>query len=141
MDQMLFFLGTDSEDKLSFWWNFGDRIFLTDGVIKKDFLETGLAQVLASEYPNEIKIDLQPTPRKRKKIYSLLPSTSKILKRWRGMGYILRPIWKKILCALRRAANGEDPAAFNARVKLFLGEKKFPSQTLKQVLLRYQERQ
>lgn len=138
MDQMATFLGTDTEDKLLFGGIWGPN-FLNDGVVKRDFLETGLAQVLASEYPNEIKIDLQPRLEKEKKYTLYSHPQAKFLSVEGAWGYFA-PDMKENYAILKKSVQAESPAAFDARVNLFLAEKNFPSPTLKQVL-RYQERQ
>jgi hypothetical protein len=49
VDEMALFLATDSEDKMLYGGVWGLN-FLNDGVVRKDFLETGLAQELALAY-------------------------------------------------------------------------------------------
>ena len=55
---MVHFLSTDNYDKLYYGGVWGPN-FLNDGVIVKDFLQTGLAEVLVKQYQTELQNDFQ----------------------------------------------------------------------------------
>jgi GcvH upstream region-like protein len=139
LDEATVFLGTDSDDKAAFGGAWGPN-FLNDGVIKKDFLETGLAAILAEHYREEIAGELQTRLEKEKRYVAYAhPQAQENVSAEAVWGYFAPQI-KGGLEALKRADNAADPEAFAQRVDLFLAEKQFPSSTLRQ-LLRYQQRQ
>lgn len=71
VDEMAIFLATDSEDKLLFGGMWGPN-FLNDGVIRKDFLETGLAQELIAYYQGDLEEELQKKLEKEKTLNYIL---------------------------------------------------------------------
>jgi GcvH upstream region-like protein len=138
LDEMAVFLGTDNEDKQLFGGVWGPN-FLNDGVIKNDFLKTGMGEILAASYPNEINPDLLNRLEKEKKFVLYTHPQAKFLNVMGAWNYFA-PDLKNNFEAIRNASDPSDPEIFSARVKLFLGEKKFPASTLRQVL-RYQQKQ
>lgn len=137
LDQMTLFLGTDSNDKLLFGGVWGPN-FLNDGVIQKDFLETGLASMLAKAYMENLSNDLHNRLEKEKHYNLYSHPQAKFLNAENAWNYFA-PNLKESLQALKKS-NQSDDDAFDARVSLFLAEKQFPAPSLKQVL-RYQEKQ
>lgn len=138
LEEMALFLGTDAEDKLYYGGLWGPN-FLNDGVIKKDFLETGLAPVLASNYSGEIKSDLYSRLEKEKKFTLYKHPYANFINAESAWAYFA-PTLKGQLQTLQTTSNPEDSKAFAARVNLFLEEKKFPAAALRHVLA-YQEKQ
>jgi GcvH upstream region-like protein len=138
LDEMVLFLSTDTEDKNLYGGVWGPN-FLNDGVIKKDFLQTGLGGVIAAQFSKELEIDLSPrlTQEKRFTPYSH-PEASFVSAE--SIWSYAAPEIKKNFDTLRKGKNPTDLATFNARVGLYLNEKKLPQQYLKQ-FLRYQEQQ
>lgn len=138
LDEMVAFISTDSFDKLLFGGAWGPN-FLNSGVIKEDFLETGLAAMLIAQYPNELRGDLGTRLEKEKrfKLYShpQAPFIS-VESAWSNFS----PSMKTNLDVLRSMQDPVTLEAINARIALFLGEKQFPAPLLRQVM-RYQERQ
>lgn len=138
LDEMVIFLGTDKQDKLLFGGLWGPN-FLNDGVIKNDILKTGLGTILAEQYPGDIKSDLFTRLEKEKRYSLYVHPQAKFLNVESAWGYFA-PELKGNFDTLRSSNDPMDVDAFNARVALFLGEKKFPAPILRQVL-RYQEKQ
>jgi|688.fasta_scaffold20110_6 GcvH upstream region-like protein len=138
LDQLALFLGTDAQDKLLFGGLWGPN-FLNDGVIKKDFLETGLAELLASQYPVEIDQDLQLRLEKEKRYSPYTHPQAYFLGADTAWSYFA-PAIKKNLEILRLSPSATAPEALEARINLFLAERNFPSTALRQVLM-YQQRQ
>lgn len=138
LDDLVVFLGTDSEDKLLFGGVWGPN-FLNDGVVKKDFLQSGLAEVLAASYADLIVTDLQPRLEKEKRFVPYVHPRAKFLSAESAWAY-LSPNIKSDFDALRTISDVNDPKAFSTRINLFIGERKLPSPVLRQVL-RYQEKQ
>lgn len=138
LDEMAAFIGTDSQDKQLFGGAWGPN-FLNSGVMRKDFLENGLAAMLIAQYPDEIQKDLEKRLEKEKRfaLYShpQAPFIS-IASVWTNFA----PYMKTHYDALRNASNPVDAEAINARIALFLGEREIPSHLMRQVM-RYQEKQ
>lgn len=138
VDEMALFLGTDNEDKRLYGGAWGPN-FLNDGVIRKEFLETGLAQELVQAYQEEIRDSLNKRLEKEKKFALYTHPQARFLSAENAWSYFA-PDMMTYLNVLQTTKDSADAEAFDSRVKLFLAEKKFPSPMLKQVL-RYQEKQ
>lgn len=138
VDDMALFLATDNEDKLLYGGVWGPN-FLNDGVIRKDFLETGLAQELALAYRQDLQEDIEKRFVKEKKYVLYTHPQAKFLGVENIWNYFA-PTMNAHYDTLRAAQEGLDADAFNSRVKLYLGEKQLPSPMLRQIL-RYQEKQ
>lgn len=138
VDEMALFLATDNEDKMLYGGVWGPN-FLNDGVIRKDFLETGLAEELALAYREDLQEDINKRSAKEKKFALYSHPSAPFLNIESVWGYFA-PQMNTHFAALRATENGLDPDAFNSRVQLYLAEKKFPSSTLRYIL-RYQEKQ
>ena len=138
LDEMVAFIGTDAEDKLLLGGIWGPN-FLNDGVISKDFMQTGLGGILASQYAGDISVDFAARQEKEKR-YSLyvhpqVPSIG-VESAWNYFS----PAMSTYFYQMRTAKDPVNPSAFQARTALFLLEKQFPQQLMRQVL-RYQEKQ
>lgn len=138
LNEMIAFLATDMDDKLLFGGMWGPN-FLNDGVIKKDFLQTGIAEILAMQYATEIAPDFEKRMALEKRYSLYTHPEANFISTSTAWSYFA-PSMLSNYEALQKANATLDPAAFSARVKLYLGEKSFSPQMLKQVL-RYQERQ
>lgn len=138
LDEMVVFLGSDSEDKLIYGGAWGPN-FLNDGAIKKDLLATGLGEILAAQYMNEIAPDLATKFEKEKRYQLYTHPNAKYISvntAWEFFAPSLKSAYETFLTS----KNPSDPEAFASRIRLFLGEKEFPAPMLNQIL-RYQERQ
>src|ERR1700722_11523304 len=71
VDEMALFLATDNEDKMLYGGFWGPN-FLNDGVIRKNFLETGLGVELALAYGEDLQDDIHKRSAKEKnyRLYS-----------------------------------------------------------------------
>ncbi len=138
VEQMAQFIGTDSEDKTLFGGIWGPN-FLNDGVIRRDLLQTGIAEILAERFQNEFSTDLQERLQQEKRYQFYTHPSARFLSPEVAWGYFAPEINAQ-LAVLKEAANGGDKEAFQARVKLFLAERQFPAPLLRQVL-KAQERQ
>lgn len=138
LDEMAQFLATDNEDKMTFGGAWGPN-FLNDGVIRKDFLETGLGEELALAYAQDLQPDIEKRLKKEKKYVLYTHPQAPYLSVSNAWNHFA-PEMNANFDALRTAENGMDPGAFKSRVNLYLGEKKIPAPTLRYVL-RYQEQQ
>ena len=105
--------------------------FLNDGVFSKEFLETGMADLVMEAYPEQFQID--PIQLEREKNYlpykhPYLPSLSA-----EAVWSVFAPEIPSKLEALQKGKG-----AFRERKELFLAQKNFPAAFLSQVI-RYQE--
>lgn len=138
LDEMATFLSTDNEDKRLFGGVWGPN-FLNDGYIKHDLLETGLAEILVTAYPNLVAHDLQQRLEKEKRYSLYIHPQAKFLSTEAAWAYFA-PSMKKQFQTLQQSEDAVAQEAFGARTALFLDEKKFPAPMLRQVL-RYQQKQ
>lgn len=138
LDDMTMFISTDAHDKLVLGGIWGPN-FLNDGVIRKDFLETGMGFILGLNYPEELLKDLRPRAEKEKR-FSLYSNPQAAFINVESAWNYFSPDMKFNFDFLRQVGNPIDAEALAARISLFLQEKQFPAPLLKQVL-RYQEKQ
>lgn len=138
VDEMALFLATDNSDKMIYGGVWGPN-FLNDGVIQKDFLQTGLAQELALAYSSELQEDFDKRIAKERK-HSLYTHPQAPFVGVEGVWNYFAPQMLTYYRGLKGAGNGLDPSAFSDRVNLYLSEKQIPSPTLRYIL-RYQEKQ
>jgi len=66
LEELVLFVGTDNEDKLLLGGAWGLN-FLNDGVLKRDFIETGLAEILVAPFLKEMRGDLQSRHQREKR--------------------------------------------------------------------------
>lgn len=138
LDEMAVFLGTDAHDKLLFGGVWGPN-FLNDGVIRKSFLETGLASILIRDYIAELQSDLITRAEKEKRYQLYLHPQAPFIGTEAAWNYFM-PAMTSYFHSLKTAQDPSSPEAVNARIALFLMEKQFPPPLLHQVL-RHQEKQ
>jgi GcvH upstream region-like protein len=138
LDQLILFISTDAEDKMLFGGLWGYN-FLNDGVIKKDFFQTGLAEILASAYAADLAPDLKTRQEKEKRYVLYTHPQAKFVGVETAWNY-LAPEIKTYYDALKSNSNATSSEALKDRINLFIAEKKLPAPLLKQVLL-YQQQQ
>lgn len=138
LEETALFIATDSDDKLLFGGIWGPN-FLNDGVLTKDFLDTGLAEILMNSYVPEVASDLE-TAHAREKHYSLYVHPEGKFISTDSIWQYFAPQMKKDFAFLNSAENVTSPDAIQARINLFLGERQLPAPFLRQ-LLRYQQSQ
>ena len=135
---MVNFLATDNEDKLIFGGMWGPN-FLNDGVIKKNFIETGLGVLLAEAYVDQIASDIISRHDKEQR-FSLYTHPQAQFINVEGAWNYFSPNMKEYYAIVRNAKDPTSQQALRARMALFVMERQFPPSLLKQVL-RYQESQ
>lgn len=138
LDEMVQFLATDSDDKLLFGGAWGPN-FLNNGVIRKDFLETGLGVLVAEGYVNLIASDINARHDKEQR-FALYTHPQAQFISVEGAWNYFNPNIKEYYNIVRNAQDPTSPIALRARMALYLMERQFPPALLKQVL-RYQESQ
>lgn len=139
LEEMSLFLGTDMQDKLLFGGLWGPNFF-NDGVIKKDFLATGMGTMLAMQYSKELRSDFSDARLEKEKRF--VPYSHPQAK-FVGVNTIWTQLAPEIITSLENLRNQDDalsPEAFQDRVKLFLAEQQFPPSALRQIL-HYQQQQ
>jgi GcvH upstream region-like protein len=132
LEAMAMFIGTDNDDKLLMGGRWGPN-FLNDGVIKKDFLETGLAAALAEPFLEDLKTDLQ-TRHQREKHYRPYQHPQAKFINAENAWNIVAPDLNRRFTEMRQLENPASKEGFDARVNLFLAERRFPHPALKMVL-------
>ncbi len=135
-DQFVTFISTDMEDKVRLGGGWGPN-FLNDGVIKKDFLQTGLASILATNYASDLHVDLEKKQEKEKAYVLYSHPQAPFLNVENTWNYIAPDI-KKNYVTLRSSPNFAE--AFKSRIALYQAEHKLSPSSLRQILL-YQQKQ
>lgn len=138
LEEMAMFLGSDSNDKLLFGGVWGPN-FLNPGVIRNDFLTTGLAEVVISAYEMELIPDLQSRLEREKRYTPYKNPNSKLISSMNAWNFFAPEIKDKFL-QLQEQQDAASSQGISSRVELYLAEQKFPSPILRQ-FLKYQESQ
>lgn len=138
LEQMAQFIGTDAEDKLLFGGQWGPN-FLNDGVITQDFLQNGLGKELALAMRESLKDELQIQLEKEKRFAPYQHPQANFISAESAWNYVT-PDLKTQFDNLRRSSSALSPTALDARVGLYLAQKKLPPPALRQLLL-YQQKQ
>lgn len=138
VDELAIFLSTDMQDKLILGGIWGPN-FLNDGVVRKDFLETGMGFILAMNYAEELLKDLKSRTEKERH-YSLYSNPKAGFINAESAWAYFAPDMKYNYDLLKTAENPMNAEVLAARISLFLQEKQFSAPLLKQVL-HYQEKQ
>jgi GcvH upstream region-like protein len=138
LEEMVKFLATDNEDKEWMGGAWGPN-FLNDGVIKNNFIETGLAEVLVVSYLQDMKKDLDARLQKEKRYQPYENSQAKFISVSNSWKYFA-PNMEKNLQQLQSIEDAATLDAFQIRLNLFQSQRKFPPYALRQAL-RYQEQQ
>lgn len=133
LDQMAQFIGTDAEDKLLYGGRWGPN-FLNDGVITQDFLQNGLAKELALEMQPALAEELQSHLDKEKRYAPYSHPQAKFVSAESAWAYVA-PGLKSHYDTLRRSTTAMHPIALDARIQLYLAQKKLPAPALQQLLL------
>jgi GcvH upstream region-like protein len=138
LNDMVTILSSDAHDQLFLNVLWGGNS-LNDGVIPKDFIETGLAQVVAAPYLKELSEELQIRLEKEKRYTPYANPKVPFISAEQIWAYFA-PDLKQNFDTLRQYSNAETLDSLRVRSNLFLAERKFPGIYLKQ-LLKYQEAQ
>lgn len=138
LEELVAFISTDSDDKLLFGGSWGPN-FLNDGVLHKNFLQTGLATQLAEAYKADLEQDYIPRFEREKKFQFYQHPQADFISLDAAWSYF-SPSTRGNLEILLKGSDPLDPGVFEARVQLFLAERKIPPSSLRQIL-RFQEKQ
>jgi GcvH upstream region-like protein len=138
LEEMAIFISTDRQDKLNAGPYLGAN-FLNDGVILKDFLETGMGVELISAFSPELKKDLESKMARERSYRPYRNAKAPFIAADTAWQYFA-PSIRRDLEHLQMSVNPMDRGALETRINLYLAEKQFPAHMLTQVL-RYQERQ
>lgn len=113
--------------------------FLNDGVISKDFLETGMGTLLYAAYAPVFQEDLQKHLAKEKAYTPYVHPHAAFLSQ-DTLWSLFAPELSEKLKALQNAKEFGSTEAFASRADLYLAERRFPAAMSAQVF-RYQERE
>ena len=113
LDEMVNFISTDAIDKRLFGGVWGPN-FLNDGVIAKDFIETGLGNILALQYASDMKPDLIARLEKEKRYGLYVHPQAKFIGVEAAWNYFA-PQMSVYYNQMRSAQDPFDPAALQAR--------------------------
>lgn len=138
LDEMAIFLGTDATDKQLYGGSWGPN-FLNNGVIQKDFLETGLAEILIQSYMPDLKSDLDLRLKKERGYVPYAHPTARFINAQGAWNYFAPEIVKELL-TVQKASDASSPEAVHAKVRLYLLQREFNPMMLGQVLA-YQQNQ
>ena len=138
VDELVYFISTDIEDKKSYngAWGFN---FLNDSVIQKDFLKPGIAELMISEFSSDLNKELTQRLEKEK-LFSPYKNPQASFISADLMWTHFAPKIQENLKLLQTTVDPLSKESIKARVALYLAEKEFPSERLRQVF-RYQESQ
>jgi hypothetical protein len=132
------FISTDQEDSKLYGGSLGPN-FLNDGVIRKDFLESGLAAILVQQYEPELKADLITKHSREAHYKPYAHPEAPFVSSATVWNYFAPEIVKNLETVQKTAAPSSDEAV-QAKIALYLAERRLPSPYLKQILTQ-QERQ
>lgn len=138
LHQMAFFLSTDTIDKEQYGPMLAAN-FLNDGVVRKDFFESGLGEQLIFAFINELESDLKQRLDRERRYTPYVHPEARFLNAEQVWSYFapqLLDSFKRSRATLSIASLG----AIRDRIQLYLAEQSFPQNRLKQVLA-YQEQQ
>ena len=137
-DRMVRFLSRDKLDRELDYVRQMPNLF-NDGVISKDFLETGLAQMLVESYFDVLQDDLSTRFEKGKRFKPYIHPKAPYLSA-ENLWTQFVPSMKKNLFHLRTHKGQITPDDFKVMTELYLDNSKLPSSLLRRVLS-YQEGQ
>ncbi len=138
LDAIALFISSDNEDKILFGGMWGPN-FLNNGVIRKDFLQSGLGELLIGAYPEAVSGDLTTRAMKEKSYLPYKHPQAKFVSA-EGVWAYFAPGIQEQFEVIRTARNPLSLNALHARAQLFLLERQFPAPLLRQVL-QYQQKQ
>lgn len=138
LEEVAQFISTDQADSKLYGGSLGPN-FLNDGVIQKDFLENGLAVILLQEYASEFNTDLT-SKHAREAHYKPYTHPDAPFIGSRTVWNYFSPEILKNLETVQKTSNPGSKEALQAKIALYLAEKRLPATYLKQILYQ-QERQ
>ncbi len=136
---MMQFLDTDEELFFASGGQQGSGNYLNDGVISKDFLSTGMADILVEKFQEQLVPDWKESLSREQKVRFYVHPAASFISAEAMWGYFA-PNIKESIAQLRNSDFESAKHWFDLHKRLYLAEQEFPSLALKQVL-HYQERQ
>lgn len=137
LEQISYFLQTDLQDKRIYQQANMSPNFLNDGVIQKDFLETGIANLLIEDYADLLRADLNIRSLKERSFKPYVHPQVSFVSAEMVWDYV-SPTMRKDLRALQATSNPLTPEALQTRINLYLAERHFPAPYLTELLWRQQ---
>jgi GcvH upstream region-like protein len=138
LQQMVLFLATDRTDKQHYGPVMGAN-FLNDGVVRNDFLASGLGEEIAIAYLDQLSGDLMARRERERRYQPYVHPEARFLSAERVWSYFA-PTLSEGFEAMRAVDSPASPNGVRLRIALYLEEQKFPQQALKK-MLRYQQDQ
>ncbi len=138
LEDMIVFLDTDEELFFASGGQVGGN-YLNDGVIAKDFLSTGMADILVDKFQDNLVTDWKESLGREQKVGFYVHPGAPFISAEAMWGYFA-PNIKDAVGQLRKAQFESPKQWFDLHKTLYLAQQEFPPLALKQVL-RYQERQ
>lgn len=132
LDEMVMFISTDNYDKQFFGGSWGPN-FLNDGVIRKDLIATGIANLLAEQYLGDLKPDLDNRLLKEK-AYRLYQHPQANFIGPQSVWAVYAPKINENLKALQNLKDAATEKGMDTRIKLFTAEMNFPPNYLRYML-------
>jgi hypothetical protein len=130
MGRLVRFLSSDADEGLEQW---GAPNFLNDGVMRKDFLETGLGVLLVGSYFEELKEDLE-TRLARAKSYRPYAHPDAPFLSVQAIWDQFRPDLSHALSALKGQLE-VSPDTFTYLTELYLEQKKLSPEVVRRILM------
>lgn len=134
LSNMIRFLATDSDDKIAKGGIWGPN-FLNDGVIKKDFLESGLALMVAEPFMKDLKADIDTRKERQQSFKPYVHPYNKSLSAQSSWNFFA-PSIPLYLDSMK--TNLSDQDFLTTQVALYLEQDRFPPEYLKKIVY-YQE--
>ena len=138
LNDMIVFLDTDEELFFASGGQVGGN-YLNDGVIAKDFLSTGMADILVEKFQESLVSDWKESLSREQKVGFYIHPAAPFISAEAMWGYFA-PNIKEAVTQLRNAQFESAKQSFDLHKTLYLAQQEFPPLALKQVL-RYQEKQ
>jgi len=132
LDEMVMFISTDNHDKQLFGGAWGPN-FLNNGIIRKDLLETGVGAVLANQYLEDLRPDLESRLQKEKSYTSYTHPQAKFISQ-EAVWSAYAPKINENIKVIKNLDSATTEAGFKARLQLFLDQVNFPSHYIRYVL-------
>lgn len=137
LEQMVLFLQSDVQDKRIYRHPNMAPNFLNDGVVQKDFLETGMANLLIQDYADLLKSDLDVRQAREKTFKPYVHPKIPFVAAEMVWNYV-SPTINSNLKKLQSAQNPLQPDKLQSRIDLYLAERNFPAPYLTELLWRQQ---
>lgn len=132
LEKMNLFIGSDMEEKRNYGGMWGPN-FLNDGVLKKDFFENGIAQILFKAYASDLKDEISQRHHKEKLYEPYTHPQANFISAEAAWNYLM-PGMKQNYTLLTKADDPLAPEAVDARINLFLGQSRFTGPMLRNML-------